>query len=433
MSSIIVAGIQWGDEGKGKMIDLLAEQASHIVRAQGGNNAGHTILVGAQEYRFHLIPSGILYPHTHCYIGGGTVIDPAILIEEMRRLEKEKISLEGRLFISPHAHIIFPFHREFDKLYEEQKGGDSIGTTGRGIGPCYADKALRIGIRMGDLISEKLFENKLRLLVNLKNQELAGVFKRPKIDFIALLDQYRESKNYLIPFIHPFEKQLSDAIKSGEPTLFEGAHGSLLDNTFGTYPFVTSSATLASGVCAGAGIGPTRIDHTLGVIKAYTTRVGNGPLPTEFTQEDAALFLDCISAREVGTTTGRKRRMGWLDTVITRYAVSLNGVDSLALTKLDILDQLEEIKICTAYKLNNQLLDLPPATVEEMEEVEPIYETLPGWQTSTKEIKDFKDLPKNAQKYLQRIETLVGAPISILSVGPEREKTLFLRKFFSMK
>jgi adenylosuccinate synthase len=433
MSSVIVVGIQWGDEGKGKVVDLLAEHAFHIVRAQGGNNAGHTILVGTQEHRFHLIPSGILYPHTRCYIGGGTVIDPAILIEEMRGLEKKKISLEGRLLLSPHAHLIFPFHREFDKLYEEQKGEASIGTTGRGIGPCYADKALRIGVRLGDLACEKVFENKVQLLVNLKNQELTGIFKRPKIDLEALLEQYREYRNYLKPFIYPFEKQLDDAIKNGESALFEGAHGSLLDNTFGTYPFVTSSTTVASGVSAGAGIGPTRIDHTLGVIKAYTTRVGNGPLPTEFSKEEAALFLDCAAAREIGTTTGRKRRMGWLDTVITRYTASLNGVDSLALTKLDVMDQLAEIKICTKYKLNNQLLDVPPTSVEEMQEVEPVYETLPGWQTSTKGIKDFKDLPKNAQKYLQRVETLVGSPISILSVGPEREKTLFLRKFFSMK
>lgn len=432
MSSVIVVGVQWGDEGKGKMIDLLAEHAHHIVRAQGGNNAGHTIKIGEEEYRFHLVPSGILYPHTHCYIGGGTVIDPAVLIQEIKGLEARGIIVEGRLSISPHAHIILPYHRDLDKLYEAQKGADSIGTTGRGIGPCYADKALRIGIRIGDLISKDVFVKRLKLAVSIKNQELVKIFNLSEIDIGSLIDEYQGYASFLAPYVTPFEQKLGEHLKTGAYMLFEGAHGSLLDTTFGTYPYVTSSSTLAAGVLAGAGVGPSKVGHTLGVVKAYTTRVGNGPLPSKLSPDEEKLFLDCAAAREIGTTTGRKRRMGWFDSVIVRYTASLSGVDSLAITKLDILDNLSEIKICSAYRYKGELLDTPPVLTEEMELVEPVYETLPGWKTPTHDVTRLEDLPTNARRYLDRVEELCAAPISVLSLGPERDRTIFLKNFFAM-
>jgi adenylosuccinate synthase len=433
MSGVIVVGIQWGDEGKGKMIDLLAEHAGHVVRAQGGNNAGHTIKIGDEEFRFHLVPSGVLYPHVHCYIGGGTVIDPDVLIKEMQGLEARGIKLQGRLSISPYAHVILPYHRELDRLYEQQKGSGSIGTTGRGIGPCYADKALRIGIRMGELLNREILEKRLALAVNIKNQELEKIFHVCRVDYESLLHEYLSFGQKLAPFIISFENELDAFLKKGADVLFEGAHGSLLDTTFGTYPFVTSSPTLAGGICAGAGVGPTRIGHTLGVVKAYTTRVGNGPLPSKLSLEEERLFPDSSSAREIGTTTGRKRRMGWFDAMIVRFTAHLNGVDSIALTKLDILDQLKEIKICTGYRLHGKMLDAPPVIPEEMEAVEPVYEIVPGWQSSTCDIERREDLPKNALKYLERVEKLCDTPISILSLGPERHRTLFFRKFFGMK
>ncbi len=431
MPSAIVVGIQWGDEGKGKMIDLLSLKATTIVRAQGGNNAGHTIMIGKEEYRFHLVPSGILYPHTKCYIGGGTVIDPEVLLKEIEGLEAKGVEVQGRLFLSPYAHVIFPYHKEFDRLYEEQKGKAAIGTTGRGIGPCYADKASRIGIRICELARKDILKEKLKLIVSIKNQELVAVFNQPPMDFEKLYKQYVALGEKLLPFLSSVELRVADALKKGESVLFEGAHGTFLDNTFGTYPYVTSSSTLAAGVCAGAGSGPTRISHVLGVVKAYTTRVGNGPMPTALTQEEEKTFLDHHAAREIGTTTGRKRRMGWFDAVLTRQGVKLNGVDSLAITKLDILDNLPLIKICRGYKLGNTFIEELPPLAEEMEKMEPVYEVLPGWQTSTKECKNYANLPENAKKYLKRIEELCESPISIISVGPEREKTIILRDFFN--
>lgn len=433
MSSIIIVGIQWGDEGKGKVIDLLAEHAHHVVRAQGGNNAGHTIKVGEEEFRFHLVPSGILYPHVHCYIGGGTVIDPQVLLEEISNLEAKGINLSDRLFISPYAHLILPYHRVLDKLYEQQKGALSVGTTGRGIGPCYADKALRIGIRIGEFINPEIFKKRLTLALHSKNEELEKIFQNSKFDFLALLEEYHKYAEQLSVYVREFEQKLDNLLKQGARILFEGAHGSLLDTTFGTYPFVTSSSTLSAGICAGAGIGPTRIKHTLGVVKAYTTRVGNGPFPSKLSVDEEKQFLDCHAAREIGTTTGRQRRLGWFDAMVVKFSARLNGVDSIALTKLDVLDHLKEIKICVGYRLNGKSIDFLPSIAEEMENVEPIYEIMQGWEISTKEANKIDELPKNARKYLERIETLCETPISILSLGPERHKTIFLRKFFGMK
>jgi adenylosuccinate synthase len=427
MPSVIVVGAQWGDEGKGKIVDLLAERADYIIRSQGGNNAGHTILVKGDEFRFHLVPSGILYPHTQCFIAGGTVIDPKVLLEEINGLEQKNIALQGRLHISPFAQLIFPYHKILDKLYEEHKADQAIGTTGRGIGPCYADKANRIGIRICELIHPSLLEKKLRFALSLKNQELQAIFQHPSLDFDSLFKEYVIYGKALSPFVTEVEKIVGKACRQNKNVLFEGAHGTLLDLTFGTYPYVTSSSTISSGVSGGAGIGPSRINHTLGVVKAYTTRVGSGPLPSALTEQEKNGFLDNATAREIGTTTGRHRRIGWFDACLVRYAACLNGMDSLALTKLDVLDTLKEIKICTGYRLHGQLLDAPPPLVEDLQSVEPVYETLSGWNQSTKDIKSYDQLPKEAIRYINRICELVNTPLSILSLGPEREKTLFVQ------
>jgi adenylosuccinate synthase len=430
MRSIIVIGTQWGDEGKGKIVDLLSEKADCVVRSQGGNNAGHTIVVGKTEYRFHLVPSGVLYPHTQCFITGGTVIDPKVLLEEMAGLESKGVALQDRLHISPYAHCIFPYHGLLDKLYEESKGENKIGTTGRGIGPCYMDKAARIGIRICELIDPALLEKRLKLVLVLKNQELRLLFDENGFSFESLYEEYKEYGKRLRPFVGDAEVQVSQALSENKKILFEGAHGALLDGTFGTYPFVTSSYTMASGVSVGAGIGPTRIGHTIGVVKAYTTRVGSGPLPSALTAEEEHGFPDHASAREIGTTTGRKRRMGWFDACLVRFAATLSGLDSLALMKLDILDHVGEIKICTGYRLNGEILRVPPPTIEALEQVEPIYESFPGWKQSTKEAASLHDLPKQARHYLDRIVELIGVPLSLISVGPERHKTIMLKNFF---
>ncbi len=420
MPAIVVVGAQWGDEGKGKMIDILSEQSQHIVRSQGGNNAGHTIAVQGEEYRFHLIPSGILYPHTLCYIGGGVVLDPHVLVEEITGLEKRGIKIQGRLKISPFAHVIFPYHKLLDQMQEKRKGTLAIGTTGRGIGPCYTDKAARVGIRVCEMTQDTLFEKALRAALEYHNQEL------PSLEFKTLFEDYRSLGTKLLPFVGDVEGDLARALKKQETLLFEGAHGTFLDITFGTYPFVTSSSTLAGGVCAGAGVGPTAIDHTLGVVKAYTTRVGNGPLPSALSLEEEKKFPDHTEAREVGTTTGRKRRLGWFDAPLVRRAVQINGIDSLALTKLDVLDRLSEIKICTGYKLGKEIFSYPPASVEHLQKIEPIYEVHPGWLSSTKEITSLDGLPTLARRYIQRIEELCEAPTSFISIGPERHQTINL-------
>ncbi|HSW87143.1 MAG TPA: adenylosuccinate synthase [Rhabdochlamydiaceae bacterium] len=430
MPSVAVVGLQWGDEGKGKIVDLLSMNAEHIVRSQGGNNAGHTIVFGGKEHRFHLVPSGILYPHTRCYIAGGTVIDPLVLLQEIESLEAEGVQVDGRLFLSPYAHVIFPYHKELDKSYEESKGKKAVGTTGRGIGPCYADRANRIGIRICELVRDDVLEKKLQFAVDLKNQELQRIFNKPSISFDAIFSEYKKHGAKLLKFVFNVESHIGAVLKDREKVLFEGAHGTFLDAVFGTYPYVTSSNTIAAGVAAGGGIGPGKVDHVLGILKAYTTRVGNGPFPSALAKEEEDVFMDHASAREIGTTTGRKRRIGWFDAVIARYGVSLSGVDSLAITKLDVLDSLPSLKICIGYRLGKKEIEIPPPLVEDFDQIEPIYETMPGWQVSTREIAKLEDLPRNARKYIDRIQELCLAPVSLLSFGPEREKTIYLKKYF---
>lgn len=429
MPSVIVVGTQWGDEGKGKMIDILSEQANYVVRSQGGNNAGHTISVRKQEYRFHLIPSGILYPHTRCFIGGGVALDPESFLKEVEGLESKGIKVKGRLFLSPYAHVILSYHRQLDQLQEKKKGSDAIGTTGRGVGPCYTDKTARIGIRVCELVEPEILKSYLKKVLHVKNEELQKLFGASPLDFETLYGEYASYGAKLAPFVADVEQELAGALKKDEPLLFEGAHGTFLDVTFGTYPFVTTSSTISAGICAGAGVGPTRIDHTLGVVKAYTTRVGNGPLPTALTPQEESLFLDHQTAREVGTTTGRKRRLAWFDGPLVKQSVQLNGVDSMAVTKLDVLDKLSEIKVCTGYRLNGKLLPGFPASSEILAQVEPVYETHKGWLSSTTEAEKIEDLPPLARKYLDRIEELAGAPISFVSTGPERHQTIKLGNF----
>jgi adenylosuccinate synthase len=421
---MIVVGAQWGDEGKGKVIDLLASRSDWIVRAQGGNNAGHTILFDSEEYKLHLIPTGILHPHTQCAIAAGVVIDPFVLIQEMKMLEEKGISLSGRLWISPNAHVIMPYHKVIDAMQEKRKANDAIGTTKRGIGPCYADKASRSGVRMSDLLDSVHFHSLLGRMLRIKNEELTRLFETEPLPFDEVLADCRRAAEKLRPFIADINPLLAEASRSEKTILFEGAQGTFLDVTSGTYPYVTSSNTTAAGVCSGAEVGPASIDHILGVMKLYTTRVGNGPFPTEFTSPPG-FSLD--TAREVGTTTGRDRRIGWFDAVLAKASVRINSFTSLAMTKLDILDDFAEIKICVSYKLKGRILNYPPSEIHLWDRIEPVYETLPGWKTSTENAACYEDLPENARRYLEKIESLCEVPISLISVGPDRKQTITKR------
>lgn len=423
MSSVAIIGMQWGDEGKGKVTHLFSEKARHIARAQGGNNAGHTVMADLREYRFHLVPSGILYPRTKCYIGGGTVVDPASLLGEIEGLKKMGVSVLNRLFLSSYCHIVTPYHRAIDRKAEGERGSLSIGTTGRGIGPCYADKVNRVGIRLVDLVHPEIFRRKLEFAAKLQGAEIS-------FDLEAVYTEYLEYAKQLGQYMTPVEEMLFEARRKKENILFEGAQGTFLDVTFGTYPFVTSSCTLSGGISTGLGIGPGSIDRVVGVAKAYTTRVGSGPFPTELKEGESDLFPDHQAAREIGVTTGRKRRMGWLDLCMLRHAVVLNGVDSLALMKLDVLDELETIKICVGYRCRGSALKHFPALTEDLQEIEPIYETLPGWKCSTSHVRFQKDLPELAKKYVRRIEEALDVPISLISVGPDREQTIWLDRLF---
>lgn len=427
MPGVAVIGMQWGDEGKGKVVDLLSKPARHIARAQGGNNAGHTVVVAGTEYRFHLIPSGILFPHTKCYIGGGTVIDPKSLLEEMMALRHHGISYEKRLFISPYAQVILPYHRLLDELSEKVQ---AIGTTKRGIGPCYIDKVGRLGLRMADLISKEHFKEKLKKALIWKNLEMERLYQHPPMPFNEIYEEYSLYAEKLAPFVAPVEEMLYSADEQGENILYEGAQGSLLDVTFGTYPFVTSSCTIAGGILSGLGIGPKQIDRVVGVTKAYTTRVGNGPFVTELSEKELKLFPDHTASREIGVTTGRKRRIGWFDVPLMLHTIHLNGADSLAIMKLDILDQLDEIKICTGYRVGKNLLSSFPSTIEELSQVEPVYQTVPGWKSSISNVTVYDDLPQLARSYVHKIEDLCGVEVSLISVGPAREQTLWLDRFF---
>jgi adenylosuccinate synthase len=423
MSNTILVGAQWGDEGKGKIIDFLTESADLVVRSQGGNNAGHTVLVSGKKYVLHLIPSGILREGKMCVIGNGVVIDPVAVAGEIDGLLAQKIKVSPKnLMISDCAHVVLPYHRALDEQREFAKGKGRIGTTKRGIGPTYGDKAARVGLRMSDLIQPEVFREKLKQRIADNNAVLKAFGAKP-LSYKDVLAAYEVAAAKLAPFVANTVVYLHNALKQGKEILFEGAQGTFLDIDHGTYPFVTSSNTTAGGACTGSGVPPHRMDRVLGVMKAYTTRVGEGPFPTE--NAEISDFLHSLG-REFGATTGRARRCGWFDAVATRYAGMVNGIDEVAVTNLDGLDTLANIKVCVAYKLGRKKLEVPPSDSALLAHCEPVYEELAGWQTPTDKCKRWSDLPKKAQAYLKHIAKLSGAKLTIASVGPNREQTILL-------
>jgi len=423
MANTILVGAHWGDEGKGKIIDFLTDKADVVVRSQGGNNAGHTVFDGPDKYVLHLIPSGILRPNKICVIGNGVVIDPVSLVEEIEGLRAKRVKVSKRgLLISDRAHIVFPYHRLLDTLREASKGKQKIGTTKRGIGPAYGDKVARTGLRMGDLIQTDVFTAKLKARIRENNLILEALgekalsFKRVESDYLA-------AAKVLKPFVTNTVAFLHQALLEKREILFEGAQGTFLDIDHGTYPFVTSSNTTAGGACTGSGVPPHRMDRVIGVMKAYTTRVGEGPFPTE--NDEIGDMLHSMG-REFGATTGRARRCGWFDAVATRYSTMLNGTDEIAVTNLDGLDSIAKIKICIEYKLGRKSLDVPPADVHQLEQCKPKYIEMDGWETKTDNCRTYEELPANARTYLEKIAELSGARLSIVSVGPSREQTILL-------
>lgn len=427
MSVAIVVGLQWGDEGKGKVVDLLSEKSDIIVRSQGGGNAGHSIKIGDQEYKFHLIPSGILHENTTCVLGGNVALDPEVLFRELDLLESLGISWRGRFFVSLHAPVVFDYHKFQDQMEEKRRGASQIGSTKMGIGPLYADKAGRLAIRVCDLVDKKNLKDKLKKALLLKNELFEKIYGCKGLDLEVMSEKYLLLGERLKPYAVQTEIFIAEMIlKENKKVLLEGAQGALLDCTFGTYPYVTSSCTLASGVVSGAGIGMNRVKKVLGVVKAYSTRVGAGPMPTELGSEERKLFSSCEKLREVGTTTGRARRIGWLDLPMLRYASLLDGATSLAVMKLDILSSFDKIKFCTFYELDGKKLKYPPASCEDLQRVTPIYEELPGWKKEIGEVRDFHDLPENARRYLYRLKSEVHLPLELISVGPERESSIWI-------
>ena len=419
--NIILVGAQWGDEGKGKIIDAMTEKSDIVVRTQGGNNAGHTVKVGDQKFVLHLIPSGILHTNVKCVIGNGVVIDPVSLVTEIEGLEKRGIKTKGRLFISQTAHVVFPYHREIDALRETSKGTVKIGTTKRGIGPTYSDKAARTGLRIQDLFRAD-FSEKLKKRINEANKTIVAGGAKP-VSFSKTLKDYEKAAQKLKPYVTNTVVWLHAAMEKKVEMLFEGAQGTFLDIDFGTYPYVTSSNTTAGGSSTGSGIPPHWMDRVMGCVKAYTTRVGEGPFPTE----DGPLS-DRLHAmgREFGSTTGRARRCGWFDAVFTHYSRMINGIDDLAITNLDGLDEVKEIRVCVAYKLKGKTIHHPPTDLEEMSLCKPVYKVFKGWMTSTVKAKRFSDLPPAARTYVKALAALMGTRLKIVSVGPNRDQTIWL-------
>jgi adenylosuccinate synthase len=424
MPAIVVVGAQWGDEGKGKATDLLGDLVDFVVRYQGGNNAGHTVVIGDETYALHLLPSGVLSPHVTPVIGNGVVIDPEVLLEEMEGLTKRHVSCE-RLLISANAHLIMPHHRALDRVTERYLGKARIGTTGRGIGPAYADKVARTGIRVQDLFDPGILRQKLDLALREKNQVLAKVYNRRGIDADAVTQTYVGYGERLRPHVADTALILNHALDAGASVLLEGAQATLLDVDHGTYPFVTSSSPTAGGACAGSGIGPTRITTVIGIVKAYTTRVGSGPFPTEL--QDAQGEWLRQAGGEFGVTTGRPRRTGWFDAVIARYAARINGITDFFLTKLDVLSGLDRVPVCVAYEVDGGRQDDIPMTQTEFHHAKPVFEYLDGWREDLSGASEFADLPRNAQNYVRTVEEMIGAPVAAVGIGPRRDQTLRLR------
>ncbi len=422
MSVTIIVGSQWGDEGKGKIVDILSERYDIVVRYQGGANAGHTVQIGEKQYILHLIPSGILRENTVCVIGNGVVIDPNALLDEINILENLGINIKGRLFISQNAHLIMPYHKLLDTISES--GANKIGTTGRGIGPCYIDKYARKGIKIVDLLDRAILEEKIKINIEEKNNLLRKVYNHDEINLEEIIKEYIEFDKIIDQYITDVPLYLNNAINEGKSILLEGAQGTLLDVDHGTYPFVTSSNPTSGGACTGTGIPPTKIDSVIGIVKAYTTRVGLGPFPTELS-DDIGSKLREVGA-EFGATTGRPRRCGWYDAFMLNYSRMINGIERAAITKLDVLSNLDEIKVCVAYELNGKKLKSYPTDVNQMMLVEPVYETLPSWKSDISKVKFYDDLPSEAKDYLSFISQQSGFEICFISVGPQRQQTIEL-------
>lgn len=423
MPTLVIVGAQWGDEAKGKLVDVLGSQADLVVRYSGGNNAGHTVIVGGQEFRFHLIPAGILHPGVTAVLGAGMVVCPKGLLEEYDRTRALRPEL-GRLAVSKAAHVVFPYHRTLDALEEQAKGANKVGTTSRGIGPAYQDKASRIGIRMGEFVEPKVFRERLREVLDYKNR-LLGLLGGEPFDFQALHDEYAAYAERIRPWVAETDVMVQEAVASGKRVLFEGAQGSMLDLDCGTYPFVTSSHPVAGGACLGTGIGPRAIDGVIGVCKAYTTRVGSGPFPTELLDETGEWIR--TQGHEFGTTTGRGRRCGWLDLVVLRHSARVNSLTGLVVTRLDVLSGLERLLVCTSYRLGSERIVHVPSNTFELSAVEPVYESLEGWSGDLRACRRWEDLPKAARDYLSFMEDFIGVPIAAVSVGPDREETVPVR------
>ena len=424
MPAVVLLGAQWGDEGKGKATDLLGDQVDYVVRYQGGNNAGHTVVIGDQKYALHLLPSGILSPNVIPVIGNGVVIDPAVLLEEIKGLNERGINT-SKLKISTNAHLITPYHRTIDKVSERFLGKSKIGTTGRGIGPAYADKINRIGIRVQDLFDQSILKQKIEAALHDKNQILVKVFNRKGITVDEVISEYSGYAEILKPYVTDTSLLLDQALQQGKVVLLEGSQGTLLDVDHGTYPFVTSSNPTAGGASTGSGIGPTKITRVIGILKAYTTRVGSGPFPTELFDEDGESLRKI--GGEVGVTTGRNRRCGWFDAPIAKYAVRVNGLTDFFLTKLDVLTGWEKIPVCVAYEIDGKRVEELPASQSDFHHAKPVYEYLPGWKENISKAKSVADLPKNAQEYVKFLEKISGAPMSAIGVGPGRDETIVVR------
>ncbi|WNS80871.1 adenylosuccinate synthase [Domibacillus sp. DTU_2020_1001157_1_SI_ALB_TIR_016] len=428
MSSVVVVGTQWGDEGKGKVTDFLSENAEVVARYQGGNNAGHTIKFNGVTYKLHLIPSGIFYSDKICVIGNGMVVDPKALVKELEYLHGHGVSTEN-LRISNRAHVILPYHLKIDEVEEERKGANKIGTTKKGIGPAYMDKAARMGIRMADLLDRETFEEKLTHNIAEKNRLLERFYETEGFKVEDILDEYYEYGQQIKDLVCDTSVVLNDALDEGRRVLFEGAQGVMLDIDQGTYPFVTSSNPVAGGVTIGSGVGPSKITHVVGVSKAYTTRVGDGPFPTELNNEIGDQIREV--GREYGTTTGRPRRVGWFDSVVVRHARRVSGITDLSLNSIDVLTGIETLKICTAYRYKDELITEYPANLRVLAECEPVYEELPGWTEDITGVKDLSELPANARHYIERVSQLTGIPLSVFSVGPDRNQTNIVRSVWS--